>query len=149
MEEYPIYIDGESSGKLLVYKDGLMTVFRAQCGKTDRIIKLHVFGGGASKLLGTMLPDSNGQTLLRKVSRNEMKHFPQRIEYAAEREVKSDADTLWLSAPNGCLILSDDENSLIAIPADSTAIGLKLSNIRIINGREYILFPGKRKMEKL
>lgn len=149
MEEYPIYIDGEKSGKLLVYKDGLMTVFRAQCGKTDRIIKLYVFGGGASKLLGTMLPDSNGQTLLRKVSRNEMKHFPQRIEYAAEREVKSDADTLWLSAPNGCLILSDDENSLIAIPADSTAIGLKLSNIRIINGREYILFPGKRKMEKL
>ena len=149
MEEYPIYIDGEKSGKLLVYKDGLMTVFRAQCGKTDRIIKLYVFGGGASKLLGTMLPDSNGQTLLRKVSRNEMKHFPQRIEYAAERKVKSDADTLWLSAPNGCLILSDDETSLIAIPADSTAIGLKLSNIRIINGREYILFPGKRKMEKL
>ena len=148
MEEYPIYIDGEKSGKLLVYKDGLMTVFKAQCDKTDRIIKLFVFGGGTSKLIGTMKPDRNGQTLLKKVSRNEMKLFPQRIEYAADREVKSDADTLWLSAPNGCLILSDDETSLIAIPADSTAIRLKLGNIRIINGREYIIFPGKRKMQK-
>lgn len=148
MDEYPIYIDGKKSGKLLVYKDGIMTVFRAQCGKTDRLIKLYVFGGGTSKLLGTMKPDGNGQTLLKKISRNEMKLFPQRIEYAADRVVQSEVEALWLSAPNGCLILSDDENSLIAIPADSTAIGLKLSNIRIINGREYIIFPGKRKMQK-
>lgn len=148
MEEYPIYIDGKESGKLLVYKDGIMTVFRAQCGKTDRLIKLYVFGGGASRLLGTMMPDSNGQTLLKKISRNEMKLFPQRIEYAADRVVQSEVEALWLSAPNGCLISTDGDNSLIAIPADSTAIGLKLSNIRIINGREYIIFPGKRKMQK-
>lgn len=145
MEEYPLYIDGKNSGKMLVYKDGLMTVFDARCDESDKMIKLFVFGHGESKLLGTMRPQGKGQTIVKKISRSERNLFPKRIEYAADRELKSEKTHLWVSSANGCLLSADGEPNLIAIPADSTKLKMLRDKLRIINGHEYIIFPGKRK----
>ena len=60
MHSLPVYIDGEKCGSISKRADGLMTVLSARCSaRPGRIVRLYVFGGGKSALLGTMQPDGD------------------------------------------------------------------------------------------
>lgn len=150
MDKYPIYIDGDKKGELRVYADGLMTVFDAHCDKSKGIVKLYAFGSESKAYLGTMQPQGGGLRLVRRVSRAGLKGFPKKLEYAADREVKTkeperEGDILWRLGPKNCLVGCDGEKKLIAIPADSKRLRAGRELLRVIEGREYIIFPGKRK----
>ena len=146
MEEYPLYINGKTAGTLSVYTEGLLTVFRAQCRSGHGIIKLYVFGEGKSAYLGTMQPGKNGQYLVRKLSRSEKSRLPSKISYAADAKLsdKEDDTDLWLQSPDGVLYRFDGEYSFVAIPAKMRHKPPRRDIVRSINGREYIIFPGKR-----
>ena len=96
-----------------------------------------------SAYLGVMEPRGDKLILHRRKSRNELLSFPTPIEYAADKilEEKSD-DTIWRKAENGTLVSED----YIAIP--SRIRNPKNCDIRVIDGREYIVFPGKIKRWK-
>lgn len=152
MSEYPLYIAGEKRGKLRVYKDGLMTVFDAQCDKAEGLIKLYAFGNGGKAYLGTMQPKGDGLRLVRRLSRSAMNGFPKKLEYAADCEIKAQAqvqdgnagDILWRIGAKGCLIGRDGNKNLLAIPVDGARLKTHPELIRVIEGREYVVFPGKR-----
>lgn len=139
--EYPLYINGTKHGTLTVTQEKLHLAFCAECDYTPQLVRLRVFGGGKSGYLGVMEPKGDKLVLLRRKSRAELKDFPQPIEYAADAEIVSaqnDVGTVWRRADNGTLV----SEKYIAIPSD---IRRDLSIVRIIDGRQYIVFPGKRK----
>lgn len=142
--DYPIYIKGTKCGTLTVTQEKLHLVFYAECDYTAEIVRLSVFGNGKSAYLGVMEPNGDKLRLTRRKSREELKNFPRPIEYAADNEqktVQNTADTIWRKAANGTLI----SDNLIAIPSDMSD---KYGILREINGRQYIVFPGKRKRWK-
>ena len=151
MDTYPIYVDGDKRGELRVYTEGLMTVFDARCDKANGLVKLYIFGAEGKAYLGTMQPQGSGLRLVRRLSRAALRSFPDKPEYAADSEIKKqepdrNSDILWRIGPKGCLAGSDGEKNLIAIPADSARLKAGRELIRVIEGREYMIFPGKRKM---
>jgi len=136
MHSLPVYIDGEKCGSISKRTDGLMTVLSARCSaRPGRIVRLYVFGGGKSALLGTMQPDGDCLAITRRFSRAELRKLPENIEYAADRPVgeQSTSDTL---CKMGCLV-SDE---LIAIPAQPARLGLVSDKLRSIEGRMYLIF---------
>lgn len=151
MEEYPVYINGSNCGSLTVFKDGLLTCLEAKCAKHEGLIRLYVFGGGKSAYLGIMEPKTDCLMLKKCFSRNDMRGFPAEIEYAADSAIKkeepeTDDGLLWFSTPQGTLTTFDGAQSLVAIPADNAKLSHISGLLRVINGREYIVFPGKRKL---
>lgn len=151
MDKYPIYINGNKRGELRVYTEGLMTVFDARCDKANGLVKLYIFGVEGKAYLGTMQPQGNSLRLVRRLSRVGLKSFPKKLEYAADREIKTqepeqNSDILWRIGPKGCLAGCDGEKNLIAIPADGKRLKYGRELLRVIEGREYIVFPGKRKI---
>ena len=151
MDKYPIYIEGNRRGELRVYTEGLMTVFDARCDKVKGLVKLYVFGSDGKAYLGTMQPQGGGLRLVRRLSRAGLKSFPNKLEYAADREIitheqEQENDILWRLGPKNCLVGCDGEKNLIAIPADGKSLKAGRELLRVIEGREYMIFPGKRKM---
>ena len=152
MEKHPLYINGKEVGSLCIYTDGLMTCLEAECEDISGLINLYVFGGGESAYLGTMQPKGNKLQLLKRYSRSELNKLPKHIEYAAnevlekktEKAAEKDEGLLWFSTANGYLTCFDGRQSLVAFPADSAKLPRDNGIIRIINGREYAVFPGKR-----
>ena len=141
--KYPVYIEGEEKGTLTVTQESLHLVFCAECEYTPKLVRLSVYGNGKSAYLGVMEPRGDRLILRRRKSRNELRGFPTPIEYAADKilEEKTD-DILWRKAPNGTLVSED----YIAIP--SSIRNPKNCDVRVIDGREYIVFPGKIKRWK-
>ncbi len=80
--EYPIMIDGMQVGKLCIRKEGLMTVFEAECQDPGYLLRLSVYGE-AEAYLGVMVPKEDGMLCLKKkLSRNALAGFPETIRYA-------------------------------------------------------------------
>ena len=143
MQSLPVYIDGEKCGSISKRTDGLMTVLSARCSaRPGRIVRLYVFGGGKSALLGTMRPDGLGMSIVRRFSRAELRKLPENIEYAADRPMRESggSDTLWRRGKMGCLI----SDGLIAIPADEARLGCVSDRLRRIEGRAYLIFERKK-----
>jgi len=82
MEEgtHPILLDGGVVGKLTVTQQGARTVFDAWCRPLEGIVRISVYGGGREGLLGVLAPEGDGLTLHRRLSRAEMRAFPEEIE---------------------------------------------------------------------
>ena len=142
MQSLPVYIEGKNCGTLDIHQDGLMTVFTARCGaERNGIVRLYLYGGGKSALLGTMRPNASGMGIVRRFSRTELKKLPENIEYAADRPMPESGgiDTLWRRGKMGCLIT----DGLIAIPADETCLGRVSDKLRCIEGRTYLIFERK------
>lgn len=140
--KYPVYIDGKRCGELNVYADGLMTAFQVQCRVCPKKpVRLFVFGGNEPVLLGTLQPHGSGSRLIRRFSRAELKHMPESISFAADRQIhESTGDTLWKAAGMGCLVSAD---GLLAIPADARRLRSVSDKLRSINGQMYLIFKRK------
>lgn len=154
--DYPLLIAGQEKGRLSVEKEGLFTVFEARCSPITELLKISVYGGGREGYLGLMQPWKGGLYLRRKLSRSQMKDFPERIEYAAEAglHIQAFADEecealpekadepeglLWFRRADGSLVCEDGESRLIALPARLRHVPPK-AVIREIEGESYILF---------
>lgn len=84
-EKYPVIIDGTACGVLCVSREGLMTVFEAECPEQDRLIRLSVFGAdGTEGKLGVMMPENGVLHLRKSFSRTALELFPGEIVAAGE-----------------------------------------------------------------
>ena len=138
--EYPIYIEETEKGKLTVTQEGLRTRFTVKCEKVQKIIRLSVFGGGKSAYLGVLCPEGDYLTLSKSFSPNEMRSFPEKIEYAADRQqCIEENDRIWRRTPDGCLITSEGGTEYIAIPAAGKRLE-KTGLVRHIDGGDYLVF---------
>ena len=68
---YQILDDGEYVGEILVYLQGLLTVFEGHC-RTDREgpFRLALYSGGRTLILGVMLPDAEGYRFRKSFTKN-------------------------------------------------------------------------------
>ena len=148
--EYPILIEGRACGRLTESRDGLYTVFRAECPRRDGLIRLWLHGGGQSACLGVVSPCGERLVLTRRLSRLARAEFPARIEYASDRpeagaEVREPRPApppeppkeAWRALPDGSLIAADGRIALpAALPPSSPLAGHLLT----IGGRDYLVF---------
>ena len=137
MLKYPIFIGGRECGCLSAQKDGLMTVFSADCEDCGALVRLYLYGGGKSAYLGTLCPEGDRLRLVKKFSREGLKTLPSPIEYAADSEQKMpESDTLWYEGKNGILYCTNEK--LVAVPASGKR--LPREHIKRICGRDYMIF---------
>ena len=81
---YPVTIGGETRGELQVSKDGAVWLFEAEAEDPGGLLRLSVYGEGREGYLGVMSPGRGGRVKLRKrLSRTDLRGFPEKIEYAA------------------------------------------------------------------
>ncbi|MFB0920001.1 MAG: hypothetical protein QMB62_03835 [Oscillospiraceae bacterium] len=81
---YPIILDGETSGELTVTREGLFWSFEAKCEPRKEIVRLSVYGEGREGYLGIMEPFGDMLKLNRKLSRSSLREFPTKINYAGQ-----------------------------------------------------------------
>lgn len=141
--DYDIYYNGSVCGKLRVEREGLLTVFSADCEMHDGVLRLYVCGKCA-KSLGVMQPDDGRLRLEKRLTANEVKALPEfrRIELAASPPVPRESSitppmlkTQWRECFDGTLM--NDE--YIALPCSLRCIPCGVRCERI-NGKEYLLF---------
>ena len=154
--EVPVLIDGREAGRLRIARDGLYTVLEAELpGRAGEIVRLWVHGGEKSAYLGVMQPWSRGLWLRRRLSRAELREFPDPIEYAADRagepaEASAEIPTapapepgeeglLWTRRPDGTLTAFDGVSRLIALPAKLRTPNPRAVE-RVIEGQKYLVF---------
>lgn len=164
---FPVLIEDEDRGELLVSRSGAMVLFEAVAEYSGPVLRLSVYGEGREGYLGVMSPGAEqGKVALKKrLSRAQLRAFPQNIEFAApsgrtelrhepepEQKTESepqpepmtpaDDDTLWYSSPDGTLSSFDGERLLIALPAADPRVPSWAGDlVRVINGRKYVVFP--------
>lgn len=90
--ELPIYIDGKKEGVLTVERQGAATVMRAELRDVGRVVRLTIYGEKAG-YLGVPEPDGGKLRLARRFSPAEMRRFPERPEYVAERPLTAQPST--------------------------------------------------------
>ena len=79
---YPLLLDGAQAGEVRVSAQGAWTVFEARCAMVPGIVRISVYGEGREGYLGVLVPEGEGLTLRRKLSRSELREFPAAIAYA-------------------------------------------------------------------
>ncbi len=157
--EYPLIIGGSEQGRVRAERDGLYTVFEAELHNVQEgIYRIWLHGGGKSAYLGLMQPWSGGMYLRKKLSRHDMRLFPEPIDYASDMSRQAEPEPaapgpscpwpppepeeeglLWLRRTDGSLVSHDGLSGLIALPASlrGPSPGAVLKKIE---GREYIIF---------
>lgn len=79
---YPIIINEKEIGTLNVNKEGLMTVFEAQCDDPGELLRISVYGE-CEGYLGVMMPKGEGRLhLCKRLSKASLTAFPNTIQYA-------------------------------------------------------------------
>ncbi len=82
---YPIILDGETTGELTVTREGLFWSFEAKCEMRDEIVRLSVYGDGKEGYLGIMEPFGDMLRLTKKFSRSALSEFPISISHAGQK----------------------------------------------------------------
>ena len=82
MEHYPLILDGVEAGSVSVHSEGGWTVFDAQCGDVQGVVRISVYGAGREGYLGVLTPEDGRFALHRRMSRAALRDFPAPIEYA-------------------------------------------------------------------
>ena len=91
--EYPLLIAGQKKGAVNVERDGLYTIFEAWTEENAELMRVWVYGGGKQGYLGVLQPWSGGMYLKRRMSRSELREFPENIEYASNQDEHTGEDT--------------------------------------------------------
>lgn len=157
--EYPLIISGSEQGQLKVERQGLFTVFEASCPSQQELLRISVYGGGREGYLGLMQPRNGGLCLRRKLSRSELRSFPEKIEYAAEAGLSTDTiidnssdnasaaeiesietpSLTWFRRNDGSLVSHDGKSCIIALPS-ALREDVPRAVIKYIEGQAYMLF---------
>lgn len=81
-ETYPLILDGAPAGEVAVRRTGGWTFFDVRCTGASGIVRVSVYGGGREGYLGVLAPEGEGMALHRRMSRMDLRDFPERIAYA-------------------------------------------------------------------
>ena len=84
---YPIIIDNQKTGQLEIRQSGIMTEFFGKCEDNGDILRLSVYGDKEG-YLGVMIPAEGMLTIHKKLSKNAMSEFPEKITHAAPSGLK-------------------------------------------------------------
>ena len=87
--DVPIKIDGRETGRLSIRQEGPYTVFEGRSEDPGRLLRLSVYGGGQEGKLGVMMPERGTLSIRKKLSRSDLRNFPERIDYAGEAGARS------------------------------------------------------------
>jgi len=82
--DVPIKIDGRETGRLSIRQEGPYTVFEGRSEDPGRLLRLSVYGGTQEGKLGVMMPEKGTLSIRKKLSRSDLRNFPERIDYAGE-----------------------------------------------------------------
>ena len=85
--DYPLLLNGEEAGILHVERQGLYTCMEVRSGFREGLRRIWVQGGGQEAYLGLLQPAEGGLYLRRRMSRQEMRAFPQMIQQASDRRL--------------------------------------------------------------
>ena len=85
--DYPLLLNGEETGILHVERQGLYTCMEARSVFREGLRRIWVQGGGQEAYLGLLQPAEGGLYLRRRMSRQEMRTFPQVIQQASDRRL--------------------------------------------------------------
>ena len=85
--DYPLLLNGEEAGILHVERQGLYTCMEARSVFREGLRRIWVQGGGQEAYLGLLQPAEGGLYLRRRMSRQEMRAFPQVIQQASDRRL--------------------------------------------------------------
>lgn len=162
-ERVPLLLRGEETGFLTVERRGLITEFSARCPDPGGLVRLSVYGGGKEGYLGVMEPANGALTLCRKLTREDMRAFPSKIEYAAEaggvpgpppkrenapgprrqeRSADRGNDVVWTQVGDGSLYAVWRGRPCRAVPMAAWGLPLERAlDRRVIDGVEYAVFP--------
>ncbi len=159
--DYPIYIEGRQCGTLTESKEGLYTVFHADCPRRNGLIRLWLHGGGQSACLGLLAPRGDRLVLTRRLSRQARTAFPRPIERVSDQpgtpqaEIRTPAAAPappppgpspeqstpeadgWRALPDGTLIAADGRRALPAALPPGSALA---SHLLRIGDRDYLVF---------
>lgn len=155
--DFPFYYKGKRAGTLQVSESGVYTLFRLAAEKIgEKMLRVSVYGAGKELCLGLAEVRAGKISFEKKLSRQSLRAFPSKIEYAAaagEREEQKTAETagektekktgenglLWEKRPDGSLFTHDGISNLVALPANLRGEAGK-ERIKVIEGRSYMLF---------
>ena len=140
----PILIDGKERGALGTRREGAYTLFEARCAYVPGVRRLFVFGEGARGCLGVMQPAGGELRLRRKLSRADMRGFPDPIEYAGieERARPAPAETKGRIAtpqPEKAFYFTEEGECYLALPC-ALRRAPPGTRVRELGGRSYLLF---------
>ena len=142
MTTYKIMHFSQTIGALETSADGLYTVFTARCEPVAPRLRLSVFGEAAHAYLGLMLPEDGALYLQKRLSRLECERLPNPILYAAEEAPEPEEPSAWRPAPDGTLRRFEGGAELVAVPRSRARVpGVPRHLLRVIDGREYLVFP--------
>lgn len=82
--DVPIKIDDRETGRLSIRQEGPYTVFEGRSEDPGRLLRLSVYGAGQEGKLGVMMPEKGVLGIRKRLSRAELRNFPERIDYAGE-----------------------------------------------------------------
>ena len=141
MEQLPIIIDGETCGQLSIRREGAYVVCRGHAKWSGTLLRLWLYGGEEPVYLGVLQPDG---TLRKRFSLGEFARIRGVLthcgnEGAEKAEKDGEQDTIWYLQSDGSL----RSGAYVAFPADGVRLPRGCGGVRrIIEGREYVIFPG-------
>ncbi len=161
MEE-KIFIDGEERGTLKIRSDGIYTVMEAEIFSNEELMRLYVQGDEKTFSLGIMEPKGKKAVLRKRLSKIEMKKFPQNIQRvialplgqhpaesekaakdivqpAKRQEIRKESQKNYWIYKNGDLFFITEEGRFLAFPTElrKEVPGLRLKKYK---NRQYMLF---------
>ena len=142
MSTYKILHSGKTIGTLETSSDGLYTVFTALCEPVAPRLRLSVWGENDHAYLGLMLPENGGLYLRKRLTRLACAALPRPILYAAEEAAEPSESSGWRPSPDGTLRRTENGAELVAVPRERARVpGVPKHLLRVIDGREYLVFP--------
>ncbi len=109
------------------------------------MLRISVYGEGRESCLGIAEVRDGKIHFEKKMSRNDIKEIPKKIEFASEsgEKIREDSagktEPVWKKRPDGSLISYDGISNIVALPAELRGKTGK-ERIKMINGRSYMLF---------
>ncbi|MBR4077240.1 MAG: hypothetical protein IKK17_01405 [Oscillospiraceae bacterium] len=140
MEQLPILINGETLGQLSIRREGAYVVCQGYARWSGELLRLWLYGSGEPVYLGVLQPDG---TVRKRFSLAEFGRIRGVLTHCGNAPLKKvqspeETDTLWYLQPDGTLRCG----RYIAFPADGVRLPRGCSAVRrIIEGREYVIFP--------
>ena len=142
MEQLPIIINGETCGQLTVRREGAYMLCRGHARWSGELLRLWLYGGAEPVYLGVLQPDG---TVRKRYSLSEFGRIRGVLTHCGNQPMERKAeppkvsDTLWYLQPDGTLRCG----TYLAFPADGVRLPRGCGGVRrIIEGREYVIFPG-------
>ena len=141
MEQLPILINGETCGRLSVRREGAYVVCQGHARWNGELLRLWLYGSGEPVYLGVLQPDG---TVRKKFSLSEFGRIRGVLTHCGNAPLKNvqspeETDTLWYLQSDGTLRCG----TYIAFPAEGVRLPRGYSGVRrVIEGREYVIFPG-------